>query len=258
VESGFYSVVQFCPDPLREEGVNVGLIAGGKGPELYFRADTAFQQVKRVFGAKSFDEARLASSLRALEKRLNAHPVQNEEQLRAFISRESGQLRIVPPRAANLRDLRIDAAALFASVVGAAIRKRKERVKAPNLDAHFYPLEANPAVQKDVPVEIPILGKTLRADYSYKNGALNFVKGQGFPADATSAAEQAMRIGSQGLMLAKHPVAGSSRKLIVVGEFADGENAETVEAILIDHSVRMVPLTKIDEFVKEIEQVAHV
>jgi hypothetical protein len=60
MSSAFFSVVQFCPNLARGEGVNVGtVIVSPRAEKVVARFTSNNEGVKRVFGVESYDEGRL-------------------------------------------------------------------------------------------------------------------------------------------------------------------------------------------------------
>lgn len=119
-KSAFYSVIQFRPDELREEGINVGLIVGiDDEPQLEVRLSETNERLKRMLGAKAVDDVRVSSAKHALRSRLLAIGPVSAQGLRDFLSKEAGQLVVLEPRAMVLSDRHADLDALFVEVVGA-------------------------------------------------------------------------------------------------------------------------------------------
>jgi hypothetical protein len=118
-KTAFYSVIQFRPNELREEGVNVGLVVGiDNDPQLEVRLSKTNERLKRMFGAKAIDDVRVSSAKQALRSRLLATGPVSEQGLRDFLCKEAGQLAILPPRPMVVVDRSADLDALFREVVG--------------------------------------------------------------------------------------------------------------------------------------------
>jgi len=156
-------------------------------------------------------------------------------------------------------DTSADIDLLFQEVVGEDVEPRRRRAKRrPDLDPHFRRILASVPMKTDVHVAVPVLRRTLHADYSYKNGALNLIKGEGFAADPVRATANAVQLGTQGLMLSKHPSEdGLIYKLTVVADFEDSAVAADVETVLGDHSVRVVRMQDLEAYVDEVRREAH-
>ncbi len=53
---GYYSLIQFCPDPSRLEGVNIGvLVYSPENGALKFRITQKNQRIRKFFGQQNWD-----------------------------------------------------------------------------------------------------------------------------------------------------------------------------------------------------------
>lgn len=256
MKPGFYSLIQFCPDATRAEGVNVGVVVGALGASPCIKLAGQNEQVKKRFGKDSFDEVRLEVEKRGLARRLAELSLQEMSELARFISLEAGRLVVLEPRPLMVTSTAEDAERLFVRLVDDPAPVRRSRGKAPKLDRFFEPLVSEKLVQRSVTVDIPLMGKSLHTDYAYRNGRQNFIKAHAFSADLDSAFASVSDIGSKGLLLAKHPGELESR-LILVSDIEDTNSRTLIEAMLKDHQVRSVDIRDIDELVDEVRREAH-
>ncbi len=112
---GFYCVIQFCPDQVRREGVNVGVVVGD-GHQLRVRFDETTDRLRRMFPHAQLDDRRIAEAKRALQRRLSeVDPT--EASLRDFIDKESSQLVMLPTMRTRFDDIEVSVARLFVKFV---------------------------------------------------------------------------------------------------------------------------------------------
>lgn len=257
---GFYSIIQYCPNLDRGEGINIGVVLFC--PELRsinVRMTKTNEAVRRHFRGHEFDDRRLSSAKGALACRLRKSEVASIVDFRVFISKESEHLVIVPPKQTLVSRPDIDIDALFDELVGESSNRRRARAKAPDLSRVFEPLTLGAPILRDQTVEIPILGHKLAAPYAYRNGTLNYVKPQGFSAIEDSALQSASHLGVQGHMLHKHPDPDTNieRRLVVVADFEDPRLRPRISQLFEEFMVRLVPYHEVKAFAEEVRKQAH-
>src|SRR5258708_1932745 len=96
---GYYSIIQYCPDPSRLEAVNIGVALFC--PELRFlRAQFGRRRtrVSQLFGKQDWEFVRLQQS--AIEARLagERQAFEKLEDFEAYISRRANALTMTSPR----------------------------------------------------------------------------------------------------------------------------------------------------------------
>jgi hypothetical protein len=111
-------------------------------------------------------------------------------------------------------------------------------------------------------VRVPVIGREFRAPYSYRNGVLNLVKPQEFPANEASATATAMKLAVEGDLLWKHGQdTGERAKLIVVPAFAPSRDVSDLPHRILrlfeNYEIRTVALDGIESFAEEVRQTAH-
>ncbi len=116
--AGFYTLVQYWPDPERAEGVNIGvlLFETGRGlVEQKFLPDLV--AVHERFPWAMFDEVRFERAWRAVVERIRREPVRTREDLRSFAAKEAGNLVMTEPRSIAFEDATAITAVLHAKLV---------------------------------------------------------------------------------------------------------------------------------------------
>lgn len=118
---GYYSLIQYCPDPSKAKSANVGVLLFC--PALKFieaRTSAGNDRVRRFFGKDSFDPGRLRAAERAIESRLHVsrEDFRTLEDLNSFIETRANELRITSPRPMKVLNPEADLDDLFAELVG--------------------------------------------------------------------------------------------------------------------------------------------
>jgi hypothetical protein len=262
---GYYSVIQYCPDRSRMEAANIGvlLICPEQG---FVKARTAEgnDRIRRFFRGQPIDLARVNAAKRAIERRVEVDrdSFRTPEDLVRFMHTRGNDILLTPPRPMKVSDPDADIASLFAELVGGRARRKKEQAEIPALDEVFRRPTLQDRVLFNPSVVVPVVGRTLKVPYAFRNGILNLVKPQRFAAeDKRAVTGTAMRLAIEGDLLFKHPERNEQRKLIVVSTFSksesNGDLRACVDNVLGEYNVRVVHEEQIEEFAAEIELQAH-
>ena len=191
---GYYSLVQYCPDPGRAEVANVGVLLFC--PERSFlevRFSEGSRRITRFFGRGSYDPGAVKAARQALRNRLEVERSSfgDVRGLQAFIDTRANDIRITAPRPVKVIDRASDLLdRLFGELVAApenqkAIEERRSAV-ASQLAEHFRKSRARDRIQTDYEVEVPVVRRNLKVPYAYRNGAVNLVYPQTFAAQGTA------------------------------------------------------------------------
>jgi hypothetical protein len=259
--SDTYSIIQFYPQALRREGVNVGVVVVSERLRtVRVRMSANNELVRKHCGGSSFHDAWLSSAKRSLARRLQGMDP-NQAALLEFIAKEAGQLVVLPPRPVVIEDPDRTLALLFAELVGEIEPQQRRRDRAPRLDDLFMPLFNGKLVERVASVPVPVVGRAIRGAYKYRNGAMNYIKPQAFPTSEDSALTTAGNLGLFGLMLAKHPMRDHGeevqQKLIVVARLDQQDLARRIGTVLLDCSVRLVLVDDVPRLVEEVRRDGH-
>ncbi len=119
---GYYSLIQFCPDPARAEVANLGVILFC--PDLGFldvRMAPNNDRVRQFFGEGSFDDWALSSGKQALCARLCAdgEEFRTVADLERFAQTRANELILTSPRPVKVVDPERDLDTLYADLVQA-------------------------------------------------------------------------------------------------------------------------------------------
>src|SRR5215813_971909 len=104
-KKGYYSLIQFCPNPSRLETVNVGIVLFC--PELNFleaRTTKGNQRPAKLVGHKNIAKAGLNAAKRSIERRMatDKQAFSNIEDLQKFVDSRGNVLKLTPPRSTKV------------------------------------------------------------------------------------------------------------------------------------------------------------
>lgn len=261
---GYYSVIQYCPDRSRMEAANIGVLL--LCPDLAFvKARTAAgnDRIRRFFRGQPIDLHRVNAAKRAIERRveLERETFRSPDDLVRFMDTRGNDILLTPPRPMRVADPDTELTSLFDELVGGRARRERREPEMPALDRVFRRPSLEGRVLLDQEVSIPVLRRPLKIPYAFRNGILNLVKPQRFPAEESRATSAAMRLASEGELLHRYPQDDEHRRLVIVAAFeAVGpacDLAERVGSVLEEFHVRLVHEREIDDFAREVEREAH-
>jgi hypothetical protein len=129
LHTGYYSIVQFCPDAAKAEVANVGVIVFC--PDVKFleiRLVNGNDKLRTFFGSQSFDPNLIEGAKESLQERLieEKGDFQTLDDLNTFINTRANDLRITAPRFLKTESPQIELDNLFNELVGGRSRKPKK------------------------------------------------------------------------------------------------------------------------------------
>lgn len=223
MSTGFYSLIQFCPDFSRAEVVNVGVLL--LSPEhRYCRALTSssVQRERQAFGRDQVRAKLLSRSKMAIEQRINAEQFSSPEQIEKFAAELGNELVLTPLRPIRIHEPEQQIEELFGELVGARLVYASAMLPSP---APIQPIERLfTELTQDFPQRawrkklypIPRTQLKIKADYSYRNGRLNLIKTVEFRPG--SAQKEAFCLSGEGELVTKHLDGSRGARLIVISK----------------------------------------
>jgi hypothetical protein len=264
-KKGYYSLIQFCPNASRLEAVNVGVLL--LCPDLRFieaRTAKGNQRAANLVGRAFLDKHSLNRAKRAIERRVQTdrEAFSSVDDLQKFVDSRGNVLKLTPPRPVKVFDPIKDLDKLFSELVGGVPRRAQPELAIPALDARFQQLHEQGRAKLNWEVTVPVVGRTLRVPYAYRNGMWNLVKPQRFSCQEGPALGAAMRLAIEGDLLFKHKSIDDGKKqLIVVSSFENDDKVERlrdrVQEVLREYHVATVIETQVNAFLSKVEQEAH-
>ncbi len=265
---GYYSVIQYCPDRFRAEGVNVGLVLLCLEPHaLRVQLTHKFDRARKLFALSKQDLKSLRITTDAMRSRIEngASDWRTGEELATFAASRANDLRLTEPRLAKIADIDTDFDRLFSELVDVrttsslAVESPAE-VLPPRLSEVFYRLQQEQKIWKPGQITVPVFKSKLDVPYAFKNGVVNLIKPQVF--SATKQAEtQAAKLAVNGDLIQREMIDGERHKLIIVSTQETREQSKEIDehiAPLFEaYNVRLVRPNDADAFAQEVEQNAH-
>jgi hypothetical protein len=253
---GYYSVVQYCPDPSRLEAVNLGVVL--YSPETGFlkpRLAKEHARLRKLFG--KIDEPLIELQKAALVERLADNAAfDTPEDLRDFIDRRAGPIRLSDLRPMMVADAEAELEKLFTKLVGERpARKRGPRAR--SLFAEKLREAGIPSTfRRAHTFDLAEIGKELRVEYAYKNGRYNVIEPVDFTSEGTWFSTASARAIEGGALRAMEASPFGEMHMIVVGNFTPQtiEHAGSVEAILGSQGVDLFELDRVTPLLEDIKK----
>ncbi|HEY7423605.1 MAG TPA: DUF3037 domain-containing protein [Gemmataceae bacterium] len=260
--TGYYSIIQFCPDPARREVANVGVVL--LCPELGFlktRMAEGTHRIKEVFPKLRPDPKRLASELRLVERRLDIDReyFKTVDDLTRFAETRANAMRLTLPLPIRIEQPEAELSRLFARLVGERERQPRNRIRRA-LAETFKKWALTDRIQENVRVTLPLFDRSIKAPFGFQNGRFNLIQATKFAGHKMAGIlPRAGQFALEGELLTRqpHPKLGPMQ-LVVVAQFgADQDDVfEAVRSIFQEKQTRLYTLDEADRLAEEIRQTA--
>lgn len=245
---GYYSIIQYCPDPVRLEVANIGIVLFCPSTGLLTSKTTDDNsRIIKFFGSSGQYLKQLDIVRKGIASRLKAESaeIKSLEDLQLFFDRRANEIRFTTPRSVRVLDPVKTRDELFREIVGseekaAPIRPRSAK---DHLSQLFKSAGVASKVVEDVRVRVPISNRDLHVPFGYQNGRFNLIEPVRFLSASKSSLQQtAFRYAVEGESLfdTSNSQIGPMQ-LIVVGQFRenDDEAYNSVKNILEPHQVKL-------------------
>ncbi|MCX6874710.1 MAG: DUF3037 domain-containing protein [Verrucomicrobia bacterium] len=119
--TGHYSLIQYCPDRMRLEAANIGvLLFCPERNYLQARLAPTNRRIDRFFGAEAGDLKQINAMKKILEHRLKAESqvIQDVEGLQRFAELLANEIVITEPRVMLVEEPGVELAQLYEQLVG--------------------------------------------------------------------------------------------------------------------------------------------
>lgn len=242
-QASSYTIVQFLPDPDRQEAVNLGV--------LLYDADTA-----RIFSRFVQDTSKIAArcvgsnknflniAVGELKKRVDhgRYKSMSFDELKKFQSGRSNNIRLTPLLPTFSRDVEAEVERLFEALVGEADAVPRRPKVATRLRAGLRQLHALKYFDlRPEPVSLPRYNLVLRPDLAIRKSQLNLIEAARFD-EPDIGISQAGKYALSGKAL--HSNLGM--RLIVVGDFG-AQSEDYYRAIKQDLEAANTKLYRMDQ-----------
>jgi len=264
--SGYYSILQYCPDPFREEAANVGVLL--YCPALNYidvKISAGNDRVRRFFKKTTIDGERLNSAKKAVKDRIcitERTKFKNLASLEGFITSMANELRFTKLRSITVDNAEITLEKIFLDLVGGRIKRDKEKknLLRKKIDEAFRKPIFKGRIKYDQQFIVPIANRQIKIPYTYENGSMNLVRPERF--DTNAGIDKALRLASTGDLIQRYDGKGVKKRLIIVS-VADDKDVnlgieEQIVRIFDEYKIRTVRGIAIDDFLSEVEKEAHI
>ncbi|MGW8256425.1 MAG: DUF3037 domain-containing protein [Thermoguttaceae bacterium] len=258
---GYYSLIQFCPDPSKSEAVNVGVLLFC--PELGFIAARNRRDNKRprkLIYPEKIDSASLNAAKQAIENRLKVEreTFKSLEDLQKFVDTRANVFKLTPPRPVKVFDPKTDLERLFKELVGGIAREKTSlKTCSPKLKTFFKELYNEGRAELNLAITIPVLGNTLHIPFKFNNEVPNFVRPCSFSGKDDQAIGRAQQLAIDGDLLYNN----SMGKLVVVTTFETSQKVAVlknrIDGLFRKYNVEPIHEEDIDRFITHVKEVAH-
>ncbi len=261
---GYYSLIQYCPDPSRLEVANVGVLLFC--PELHFinaRMAPGNNRVRKIFSVSGKDLLKVDSAKRAIAERIEiaADDFRSLEDLQAFVKSRGNDIILTEPRAIKVSQPKSELNELYAELVEGRSRapSKVRGSEIPELGEIFRKRNLQDRIDFDLTVSIPVTGQDMHIPYAFRNGLMNLIRPQRFPENETVAFTKASVLSVDGSLLRKQQLKGLGCQLIVVSRFEDPSSplAARIGALFGEYQIPHYEIGRIDGLVEMIEKQAH-
>jgi hypothetical protein len=255
---GYYSLIQFCPDSSRLEGVNVGvLLYSINEKRLEVLISQSNQRIRRFFGNQDWNLVNRAKL--SIENQLRSQQFLDINELESFISRRANIIQLTQPRPIAISDLAKDTKDLHERLVGREPIERRRRIDG-YLTDKFLAAGVVGLVRKSVNIELPNLKKSIRVPYGYQNGRFNLISPVQFDLEFDGVLAKTGKSAIEGQLLYKsrHAEFGDMR-LLVIARFpkqVESETREFVRKTFEEHSVQLHTFDDLGPLVADIRRSA--
>ena len=264
-QTGYYGIVQYCPDHSRMEAANLGvvLLVPGTG-FLGCRMSPGNERLKRFFGEQSGDLGQIRAMKRNLVNRLEKDPeLRDLGKFENFRSQLCNEIQITVLREVRVEDPRVELAQLYSELVESP--DVREPVVRPavfeRLDEIMLGASIAPLIQRDLKIHVPVLERDIEVAYAFQNGSLNLIQPQTFRHKSESEIiKAACSTAVQGDLLARHPIPEiGACKLVVVGALQDAaeETRRRLDRMFSEYAVEFYTDDTLDLLTERIIKTAH-
>ncbi len=254
---GYYSLVQFCPDPSRLEGVNIGVVLySSTERRLKVRITRDNRRIRKFFGNQDWNLLNRART--SIENQLRSEQFLTIVDLESYIAKRANIIQLSAPRPMHIADLETDLNELHNRLVGSDRLERKHRIEA-DLTMRLFEAGVADLVKKSVNVEVPDLKKSIRVPYAYQNGRFNLISPVQFDDPETISTKIGKSAVEGHLLYTKRDPTYGDMRLVVVANYEEqieDSVREFVKQTLNDHSVTVYSFEDLRPLVDDIKRSA--
>jgi hypothetical protein len=251
-QSGFYSILQFCPDAERAERLNAGVVLAFPA-HSFLKTEIAedLSHLKQLLHGSG--ESLLRRELESLKARLSTEGqhLATREALQQFAATRTGVMRLTEPRSIAIDAPDQTLHDLFVRLVNVKSVGSSQKPKGfrAHVDEVLISENILPLIKKPQTVLLDDLPVPIRVPFSFQNGRLHLIQ----PLDLARGLKAISETALAGQYIEK---ANASlpfpRQMVALTPDLQDANAKKGAEILTDHAVRVVPLTQFASFIENL------
>jgi hypothetical protein len=257
-QRGYYSLVQYCPDLSRLEGVNIGvLIYDSSTQRLRLRVLKSHRRIGQFFGKQDWTFVdRLKNSL---VDRLGRESFSSKDELQKFISKRANAIQLTPLQPVIINEIDQDIDKLFEELVSPVTAQRRKRIDR-DLGERLLAAGVKQMVRPSVSVHFPFFDEPVRAPFGYQNGRFNLLAPVQFTSDLRDVIAKAGERAFEGKILYENPDPGLGMLCLnVVAKFPEefgDQSKRLIENVLTEHHVKFYNFEDLSPLVEDIKDAA--
>lgn len=257
---GYLSLIQYCPNGIRMECANVGVLLFCPARDfLKARVAPDMRRAVKFLGPDNPDHVRLNLFKSGVRDRVEIEKpnLRTLAALENFISAYAGRFPLTKPRPMRVGDPQQDLDRLYAELVEDGRSAQRPKLHA-YLRREFRRAGVADKVQTDVEVSVPSFQRQVTIPFGYKDERYHLIQPAKFLAPQDKdLMTTACRYAVEGRSLYDNPDPRlGPLQLVVVGNFPAGRpaGAEVVRHILSEHHVKLYTFHELDRLVSEIRE----
>lgn len=266
--TGYYSVIQYCPDRSRMESANIGVLLYVEPLDyLKVRMASSNDRIRRFFNPDfDLDLQTINLSKRMVEHRLEleADGLRSRAEVEQFLGRFANEIVFTPLRPARVEDADAELACLFEELVSGRARRDPPMEAEDGMETvrrRFEQPDISGKLQRDIIVRVPVLDDQLKVDFGFQNGRFNLIQLKAFTQQRSEALlREACKTAAEGHLIYKHPdPERQEQQLVVVANFAEAamDYSERISELMRDHDVDFYSSAEVDRLAEIIRTTAH-
>ncbi len=258
---GYYSIVQYCPDPSRGETANIGVVL--LVPDRGFfsvRLVKDNSRIRHVFNVSGDELKQLNGFKKSFASRVQSesHQILTPEQLQKFIDTRGNFIQLTVPRFVKVRMCDEVLESLFTDLVGGEKKREARQSFEKSVEELLFKAGLHRFVRQHVSVDLPQAHRRITVPFGFQNGKFNLLETVNFDTSKEDANFRKACVQSmQGRFVHEttHEQFGEMR-FNVIGRFAsqEDESIPMVRDTLRENDVRLIVEKDLPELVDEIRR----
>ena len=264
--TGYYSLIQYCPDRGRLEAANIGvLLFCPEQKYLRVRMAPNNERIRHFFGEEAGDLKQVNAMKKMLEHRVQVESkeINDLPGLRRFAALLANEIVVSDPRPTLVEEPEAELAQLFDELVARTQRREPptEATLEHRLRSRLDTPQINAVIKRNVTVKVPVIGGEFVVPLAYQNGKLNLIEAHEFNQQREQdIVRNVLTKAAQGRLIhmPPDPEAGP-RQLIIVAAFGQAAQAhrQQVAEVLRDHNVDFFEESALAQLEQQIVATAH-